>query len=155
MAARAGAPEQVADRLHSAAVTLLRRLRREDAGLAIGPARTSTLAVLVFGGPKTMGELAAIEQVRPPTMSRIVAALAEPVSDREFPHVTAHGARRPEAQRQPHVPTQPGPLVGVPRAPVVQERRHADADQAPQLVAHEHAVFENEPHHARPGELVD
>src|SRR5438034_11459147 len=75
MAARAGAPEQVADRLHSAAVTLLRRLRREDAGLAIGPARTYTLAVLVFGGPKTMGELAAIEQVRPPTMSRIVAAL--------------------------------------------------------------------------------
>ncbi|HEY6210222.1 MAG TPA: MarR family transcriptional regulator [Gemmatimonadales bacterium] len=75
MAVGAGAPEQVADRLHSAAVTLLRRLRREDAGLAIGPARTSTLAVLVFAGPKTMGELAAIEQVRPPTMSRIVAAL--------------------------------------------------------------------------------
>jgi DNA-binding MarR family transcriptional regulator len=32
--------------------------------------------VLVFGGPKTLGELAAAEQVKPPTMSRIVGGLA-------------------------------------------------------------------------------
>jgi DNA-binding MarR family transcriptional regulator len=32
--------------------------------------------VLVFGGAKTLGELAAAEQVKPPTMSRIVAGLA-------------------------------------------------------------------------------
>jgi DNA-binding MarR family transcriptional regulator len=31
--------------------------------------------VLVFGGPKTLGELAAAEQVRPATMSLIVRAL--------------------------------------------------------------------------------
>jgi DNA-binding MarR family transcriptional regulator len=31
--------------------------------------------VLVFGGPRTLGELAAAEQVRPPTMTRIVQAL--------------------------------------------------------------------------------
>jgi DNA-binding MarR family transcriptional regulator len=31
--------------------------------------------VLVFGGPKTLGELATAEQVKPPTMSRIVASL--------------------------------------------------------------------------------
>jgi DNA-binding MarR family transcriptional regulator len=41
-----------------------------------GPARLSALSVLVFGGPKTLGELAAAEQVKPPTMSRIVAVLA-------------------------------------------------------------------------------
>lgn len=32
--------------------------------------------MLVFGGAKTLGELAAAEQVKPPTMSRIVAGLA-------------------------------------------------------------------------------
>jgi len=32
--------------------------------------------VLVFGGPKTLGELAAAEQVKPPTMTRIAAGLA-------------------------------------------------------------------------------
>jgi DNA-binding MarR family transcriptional regulator len=31
--------------------------------------------VLVFSGPKTLGELAAAEQVKPPTMSRVVAGL--------------------------------------------------------------------------------
>jgi DNA-binding MarR family transcriptional regulator len=31
--------------------------------------------VLVFSGPKTLGELAGAEQVKPPTMSRIVAGL--------------------------------------------------------------------------------
>jgi DNA-binding MarR family transcriptional regulator len=31
--------------------------------------------VLVFGGPRTLGELAAAEQVRPPTMTRVVQAL--------------------------------------------------------------------------------
>ncbi|MGA1986892.1 MAG: MarR family transcriptional regulator, partial [Candidatus Sulfotelmatobacter sp.] len=40
-----------------------------------GPARLSALSVLVFGGAKTLGELAAAEQVKPPTMSRIVAGL--------------------------------------------------------------------------------
>ena len=35
----------------------------------------SALSVLVFGGPKTLGELAAAERVKPPTMHRIVAGL--------------------------------------------------------------------------------
>lgn len=65
----------VADRLHSAAIHLLRRLRRQDVATGEGPARLSALSVLVFGGPKTLGELAAAEQVKPPTMSRIVAGL--------------------------------------------------------------------------------
>jgi DNA-binding MarR family transcriptional regulator len=73
---RAG-PEavSVADRLHSAAIHLLRRVRKQDVAAGEGPARLSALSVLVFGGPKTLGELAAAEQVKPPTMSRIVAGL--------------------------------------------------------------------------------
>jgi len=66
----------IADRLHSAAIHLLRRVRKQDTATGEGPARLSALSVLVFGGPKTLGELAAAEQVKPPTMSRIVAGLA-------------------------------------------------------------------------------
>src|SRR5208283_5004385 len=66
----------VADRLHSVAIHLLRRVRRQDAVSGAGPARLSALSVLVFGGPKTLGELAAAEQVKPPTMTRIAAGLA-------------------------------------------------------------------------------
>src|ERR1700675_3834623 len=65
----------IADRLHSAAIHLLRRLRKQDILTGEGPARLSALSVLVFGGPKTLGELAAAEQVKPPTMSRVVAGL--------------------------------------------------------------------------------
>ena len=68
-------PEAVADRLHSAAIHLLRRVRRQDVASGLGPAQLSALSVLVFGGPMGLGELAAAEQVRPPTMSRVVAAL--------------------------------------------------------------------------------
>jgi DNA-binding MarR family transcriptional regulator len=66
----------VADRLHSTAIHLLRRLRRQDVATGEGPARLSALSVLVFAGPRTLKELAAAEQVKPPTMSRIVAGLA-------------------------------------------------------------------------------
>lgn len=65
----------VADRLHSAAIHLLRRVRKQDIATGEGPARLSALSVLVFGGPKTLKDLAAAEQVKPPTMSRIVAGL--------------------------------------------------------------------------------
>lgn len=66
---------EVADRLHSAAIHLLRRVRVRDRESGIGPAQLSALSVLVFGGPRSLGELADAEQVRPPTMSRIVAGL--------------------------------------------------------------------------------
>jgi len=65
----------VADRLHSAAIHLLRRLRRVDQAADIGPARLSALSVIVFGGPVTLGSLAEAEQVTAATMSRIVAGL--------------------------------------------------------------------------------
>ncbi len=74
-APRAGSAAAVADRLHSAAIHLLRRLRREDDASGLGAPRLSALSVLVFGGPQTIGALAAAEQVRVPTMSRLVAQL--------------------------------------------------------------------------------
>lgn len=66
---------QVADRVHSAAIHLLRRLRREDDAGGLSAPRLSALSVVVFAGPLTLGALAAAEQVRPPTMTRLVAAL--------------------------------------------------------------------------------
>ena len=67
--------EEVADRLHSAAIHLLRLVRVQDAVTGVAPARLSALSVIVFGGPLSLNDLARAEQVRPPTMSRIVDAL--------------------------------------------------------------------------------
>ena len=74
-APRAGSAAAVADRLHSAAIHLLRRLRREDDASGVSAPRLSALSVVVFGGPVTIGALATAEQVRVPTMSRLVATL--------------------------------------------------------------------------------
>ena len=65
----------LAEQLHRLAIQLLRGLRVEDARSGIPPARLSALSVLVFGGPSSLGALADAEQVRPPTMSRIVDGL--------------------------------------------------------------------------------
>lgn len=65
----------VADALHSAAVHLLRGVRKEDERAGVGPARLSALSVLVFGGPMRLTDLARIEQVRPPTMTKVIAGL--------------------------------------------------------------------------------
>lgn len=67
--------EELADRLHSTAIHLLRQVRVQDAATGLAPARLSALSVLVFGGAMSLNELAKAEQVRPPTMSRIVDAL--------------------------------------------------------------------------------
>jgi DNA-binding MarR family transcriptional regulator len=69
------APDVLADRLHSLAIHLLRGLRREDAQSGLTGPRLSALSVVVFGGPLTLSELAAAEQVRKPTMTRLVQAL--------------------------------------------------------------------------------
>jgi DNA-binding MarR family transcriptional regulator len=68
-------PNELADKLHSAAIHLLRKLRREDESSGLNAPRLSALSVIVFGGPLSLGDLAAAEQVRPPTMTRIVNAL--------------------------------------------------------------------------------
>lgn len=66
---------EVADRIHSAAIRLLRGLRRQDDKWGLSAPRLSALSVVVFGGPITLGDLARAEQVRPPTMTRLVQAL--------------------------------------------------------------------------------
>ena len=95
----------VADRLHSAAIHLLRRVRQQDVATGEGPARLSALSVLVFGGPKTLGELAAAEQVKPPTMSRIVSRpRPQPAWRRSPPIPTTPAACSIRATRQRYPP---------------------------------------------------
>jgi DNA-binding MarR family transcriptional regulator len=80
-APRPGTPRlgttDLADRLHSAAIHLLRRLRREDDASGLPAPQLSALSVIVFGGPLTLGELARAEQVRPPTISKLIVALEQ------------------------------------------------------------------------------
>ncbi|HKR08005.1 MAG TPA: MarR family transcriptional regulator [Gemmatimonadaceae bacterium] len=66
---------ELADQLHSAAIHLLRQLRKEDDASGLSAPRLSALSVVVFGGPVTLGQLARAEQVRPPTMTKIVTGL--------------------------------------------------------------------------------
>jgi DNA-binding MarR family transcriptional regulator len=68
-------PSDVADAVHSAAIHLLRRVRKEDEQAGLSPAKLSALSVLVFGGPMRLTGLAAAEQVRPPSMTRLVTAM--------------------------------------------------------------------------------
>ena len=65
----------MADRLHSAAIHLLRKVRREDEAIGLTGARLSAMSVVVFAGPLTVGQLAAAEQVRSPTASKLVTEL--------------------------------------------------------------------------------
>lgn len=66
---------ELADRLHSAAIHVLRYLRTEDDALGISAPKLSALSVLVFRGPLTVGALAGAEQVTPATISRLVSEL--------------------------------------------------------------------------------
>lgn len=108
-----GQTEQVAARLHSASIRLLRLLRREDDSSGLSAPRLSALSVLVFAGPQSLAELAAAEQVRPPTMSRVVDGLVEAglvtreikVGDRRSVRIAAtdEGKRLLEAGRERRV----------------------------------------------------
>lgn len=67
--------EELAAKVHSSALHLLRRLAQEDRATGVSAPRLSALSVLVFGGPRTIGALAGAEGVTPPTMTRLVAAM--------------------------------------------------------------------------------
>lgn len=71
----ASAATGTADRLHSAAIHLLRSLRQEDRAAGLSGPRLSALSVMVFGGPLPMSALAAAEQVQPPTITKLVRDL--------------------------------------------------------------------------------
>ena len=68
-------PLEIADRLHSAAIRLLRRVRVADDETGLSAPKLSALSVLVFGGASSLKDLARAEQVTPPTMSKLVADL--------------------------------------------------------------------------------
>src|ERR1700733_1503138 len=70
-------PKTLAEVLHSTAIRLLRTVRRLDESTGLTAPRLSALSVIVFKGAITLGKLAEAEQVRPPTMTRIVNALEE------------------------------------------------------------------------------
>jgi DNA-binding MarR family transcriptional regulator len=65
----------VADRLHAAALHLSRRLRIEDDALGVSAPRLSVLSIITSQGPMRIGALAVLEEVEPPTMSRLVDGL--------------------------------------------------------------------------------
>lgn len=93
---------ELATRLRLGVTRLARRLRQE-AELGISPSQLVALSTIDHAGPITMGELCALEQVQPPSMTRTVAALVEAglvtrdpdPSDRRVAwlHVTPDGAK--------------------------------------------------------------
>lgn len=70
-----GEDEELADRLHSAAIHLLRYARQDDAAAGVSAARLSVLATLVYGRARTVTDLAAAEQVAVPTMTRLLQGM--------------------------------------------------------------------------------
>src|SRR5207247_52585 len=81
--------------------------------------------------------------------------LPEAVPAAEIPHSAAHGAGRPNRQRPAPRAAQTGRLVRVPSPAIVEEGRHPDAHEAPQVVGDEHAILEREPYHVCARELMD
>ena len=89
--------EQLADRLHSASIHLLRGLRRVDDRSGLSAPRLSALSVVVFAGPLRLGDLARAEQVRAPTMTRLVQELERDGLVRRRPDAEDARASRIEA----------------------------------------------------------
>lgn len=84
--------------MHSAAIHLLRRVREVDAkAMGLSPARASALSVLVFGGARSLTELADAEQVTAPTMSKLVTGLEREGLVRRHPDVNDARAIRIES----------------------------------------------------------
>ena len=62
---------------HSGCIHLLRAVQAVDHLSGLTPARLSALSVLVFAGPRTLGDLARAEGRAGPTMTRTVDALVD------------------------------------------------------------------------------
>src|SRR5258708_9125838 len=89
---RAAPDRKAIERFHHLAIRLLRGLRRVDEARGFSGPRASALSVLVFRGPQSLGELAAAEGVKAPTMSRLVKAMqSEGLVEIE---VTSHDQRQ-------------------------------------------------------------
>src|SRR5580658_519535 len=105
-------PETITDtatRLRRSITRLNRRLRQSALG-GVSPAQASMLSSIERAGRPTLGELATIELVQPPSVSRIVRALSDAglvalVTDDEDRRMTravltAAGRRELDAIRQ-------------------------------------------------------
>jgi DNA-binding MarR family transcriptional regulator len=89
---------EAADRIHSAAIHLLRRVHEVDAEtMGISPSRASALSVLVFGGARSLTELAAAERVTSATMSKLVTGMEREGLVRRYPDVNDARSVRLEA----------------------------------------------------------
>jgi DNA-binding MarR family transcriptional regulator len=119
-------PADVADRLHSAAIHLLRTLRRQDEATGLSGARLSALSVVVFGGPVTITRLASAEQISVPTVTRMLAGMERDgllrrerdASDRRVTWIraTAKGARILHEGRRRRVAALAADLAALDRA---------------------------------------
>jgi DNA-binding MarR family transcriptional regulator len=117
------ARRDTADKLHSASIHVLRRVAREDPASGLSAARLSALSVLVFGGARTLGELATAERVRPPTMTNIVRGLEDSGLVRREPdltdgrvvrvHATPKGERVLQSARERRIATLAGHLAAL------------------------------------------
>jgi DNA-binding MarR family transcriptional regulator len=120
--------------LNSLSIHLVRWSRRADDALGVPPARLSALSVLVFGGDRTLSELADAEQVSLATMSRVVDGLERTGLARRHPnpqdarswvvHATAKGRRLMEKGRAARVERMEAVLQHVPT------RDHATVEHA-------------------------
>ena len=115
---RAAAPsvptetDEIAARLRPAVTRLARLLRRQDEG-GLPPTMAASLATIAREGPLTLKELAAREQVAPPTMTSVVHRLAEQglvlrrtdTDDRRvcFVEISAKGKRQLDVNRRRRV----------------------------------------------------
>ena len=77
---------ETAAALNSGTVHLLRAIATLDRASGVPAARLSALSVLVFGGPRSLGQLAAVEGVTSPTMTRVVDGLVEAGLARRSPY---------------------------------------------------------------------
>jgi|GEM_PF-400784 len=127
---------ELAARLAGLSTVLQRHLSRADAGEGLTRARLSALALLVLGGPRTLGELATAEYVRPPTMTRLVHAMEadglvvrEPNPDDGRSVViraTANGVRQLEQGRARQIAPLAETISGLDRAECLQLEDAAD-----------------------------
>jgi len=68
---------ELASELRVSVMRLSRRLRTERLDEGLTPTQLAVLGTLDRGGSMTLGELAAVEKVQPPSMTRTTAALEE------------------------------------------------------------------------------
>jgi DNA-binding MarR family transcriptional regulator len=123
---------ELAARLRLTTARLARQLRQQ-AGTGLSPSQHAALASIELHGPLTLGQLARIEQVAPPTVTKVVARLEEDGlvtrtvdrTDRRIARVsaTAAGRRRLEQSRKRR------------NAWLARRLRAADADQVRRLAA--------------------